>query len=89
MRSFAHLWNFCGRVKHTEWDFEGLNGGLPTKVAAWFDCGECDKLEVSENAIIVHGVGQGKLFTKLMKVYIDRSVRNFCVFYFIYPISKP
>jgi hypothetical protein len=31
-------------------------------VAAWFDCEDCDVLEVSENAIRVQGVGQGKLF---------------------------
>ena len=32
------------------------------KVAAWFDCEDCDVLEVSENTIRVQGVGQGKLF---------------------------
>lgn len=31
-------------------------------VAAWFDCEDCDVLKVSENAVELQGIGQGKLF---------------------------
>jgi hypothetical protein len=31
-------------------------------IAAWFDCEECDVLEISENAVKVQGIGSGRLF---------------------------
>jgi hypothetical protein len=31
-------------------------------VAAWFDCEDCDVLEVGKNSVKVQGIGQGKLF---------------------------
>lgn len=32
------------------------------KVAAWFDCEDCDVLQVTENTVKVQGIGEGKLF---------------------------